>query len=234
MFLFKESRATCHGYVEEKHQWVWQTVTTEFLLNSYYRNMSALAQKIYVITMKQSNERRKALLESLKDHAKNVVFISKAPWYPMFRGKLTKGEFNLYRKFLAIFQMISRHDHHTLVLEDDAIALPGWHEAIVDGLETLDNPDFLFLSNNQYSHPKERVSDLWFSCKWSRTCCATVFSPRACELLLKHPLVARQAIDWAITSEIQKGGLSSFWHQIGVFDHGSSSGIYRSTLRKGK
>ena len=181
--------------------------------------------------MKKNIQRRKALLRSLEDQDKNVVFISKAPLSPMFRGKLTRGEYDLYLKFLAIFRVISRDDKHTLVLEDDAIALPGWQEAIMNGLETLKNPDFLFLSNNQYSHPKMRVSDSWFSCNWSRTCCATVFSPRACRLLLKHPFVACEAIDWAITGEIQKRGLSSFWHETGVFDHGSSSGIYRSTLR---
>lgn len=184
---------------------------------------------IYILTLPESSDRQRVILSSLGDAGGKAKFISQTDWYFTVGWRVRASYLDQYRKYVEIFRRIKQAGHPALVLEDDAIALSGWEKALSHAPEDF---DFLFLSDDVCRHPLGNKEGPWATCRFSKTTCATVFSPRAAEALLRWRFICKHPMDWTINYLLAaRSELNCYWHLPGVFEHGTKRGRYPSTIK---
>jgi hypothetical protein len=187
-------------------------------------------ENIFIITIPSSRNRLAKTISKLNFPNEKIEVIEKAESHFSLRWVGVKyGYFDQYKKYMCIFRKIVKLNRPCLILEDDALAIDGWNSTL---LTAPQNSDFLFLSDDHFNHPVFKVDHNWYKCRWSKTTCATVFSPRAAKSLLRWQFICKHPMDWTINYLLkQKNNLNSYWHMPGVFMHGTMSGIYQSSIK---
>jgi hypothetical protein len=184
---------------------------------------------IFIISIPSSKYRLGNVLTKLSSSENLAGIINKAPGVFTIKWKGVKyGYYDQYKKYIYVFRKIVKLDKPCLVLEDDALAKEGWEIVLESAPKGY---DFLFLSDDHFKHPLHKIDDHWFECCWSKTTCATVFSPKAAKALLKWQFICKHPMDWTINYLLMgKNEFKSYWHVPGVFEHGTKKGFYSSTI----
>lgn len=186
---------------------------------------------LHILTTPNAGKRMETLLGSLGNKAGDAIIHEKALPRITVGWKVKPGYLDQYKKYVAIYFEVLKAGRPALILEDDAIAKPGWDEALSKPGGVPADFDYLFVSDDVFDHPLEKVSEDWARCRWSKTTCATIVSPRGAKALLKKRFLCTCAMDWTMNHVLAADhSLQSYWHLTGLFIHGSRAGLYQTTI----
>jgi hypothetical protein len=186
---------------------------------------------LHILTTPNAGRRMETLLGSLGEKAGEAIIHERAIPRLTIGWKVKAGYLDQYKKYVSIYFEVVKAGRPALILEDDAIGKPGWAAKLAKPDGVPRDFDYLFVSDDVFDHPLEKVSDEWARCRWSKTTCATIVSPRGAEALLKRRFLCTCAMDWTMNHVLAADpSLQSYWHLSGLFIHGSRAGMYPTTI----
>ncbi len=191
--------------------------------------MGEINSPVFIISIPSSKDRVENALARLSLQGRRAHVVEKTRMIFTIKWRRVKySYYDQYKKYIFIFREIAKINRPCLVLEDDALAIDRWELALSSAPKDF---DFLFLSDDRFPHPINKVDNQWYECRWSKTTCATVFSPRAAKALLRWQFICKHPMDWTINYLLkQEKHLKSYWHIPGIFEHGTVKGIYQSSI----
>lgn len=184
---------------------------------------------VYIVSCPATKDRLSNLLSCFSSED-TLLTVHSAPScvFTLKRPNLKRAYWDQYKKYIRIFRLIAAANRPCLVLEDDALPKPNWRENLAEAPADF---DFLFLSDDYYKHPLQHVEGPWYAARHSKTTCATVYSVKAAKLLARRWFYCSEAIDWTINRLLEREkSLKAYWHISGLFEHGSMTGRYASSI----